>query len=74
MGTMRTAKTTIVINGSIKFPFCGRNGLVERSLRPGARSWQAGMARPAGGRGIHTPPRTQQDWSAAVCKAPAAAR
>jgi hypothetical protein len=45
MGIPNTTKTTIGINWSIKFPFCGRNDLVERSLRPGARSWQAGMTR-----------------------------
>jgi len=44
MGTPRTTKTTTGII-SIKFPFGERNGLVERSLRFGARSWQAGMTK-----------------------------
>ena len=35
---------------SIKFPFCRRNDLDERSLRFGARTWQAGMARLRGPR------------------------
>jgi hypothetical protein len=43
MGIPNTTKTTIGINCSIKFPFCGRNDLDERSLRFGARYWQAGM-------------------------------
>jgi hypothetical protein len=60
MGTPRTTKTTIGINCSIKFPFCGRNGLVERSLRFGARSWQAGMTELAGtGRNW----RRSADWN-----------
>jgi hypothetical protein len=46
MGIPNTTKMTIGINCSIKFPFCGRNGLVERSLRFGARPWQAGTAGP----------------------------
>jgi len=49
MGIPSTTKTMTGII-SIKFPFSRRNDLVERSLRFGARTWQAGTARPRGPR------------------------
>lgn len=49
MGTPRTTKTMTGII-SIKFPFSRRNDLDECSLRFGARTWQAGTARPRGPR------------------------